>query len=285
MSTHDGPGIRSTIFFKGCNFRCAWCHNPETWIREPQRQFIASKCIGCHACAKASTGGAIRVEEGGLAFYGSSSDDYKEGANACTSGALSITGRVVEPRALVDEICRDKPFFDESGGGVTISGGEPLFQEDFLKSLLIECRSRGIHTALETNLSYPESMIEQLLPYVDIWMVDLKSANEAKHREHVKHSNRATIQGLEFLSHKTSKIIVRTPVIPGFNDSDADIIEICEIVSKLNIESYELLAFHTLGFDKFTQYNTTNPMMGAQPLSLERFEELKQIVREYNINK
>lgn len=182
MSIHDGPGIRTTLFLKGCNFRCRWCHNPETWRREAQLERIAERCIACGACVPVCRTGALRPEEGGIGIDRERCDACGLCAAVCPARAMHLVGREVSADGLMRELRRDVPYFEESGGGVTLSGGEPLLQPAFVREVLSRCRAEGIPTAVETNLSVPSELIEELLPLVGLWMCDLKLADDSRHR-------------------------------------------------------------------------------------------------------
>ena len=285
MSIHDGPGIRSTVFLKGCNFRCRWCHNPETWSKQPQLQQLVDKCIGCSTCVGVCPQNAISLAGNRISIDRSKCDSCGKCAEACPSGSLRMTGKEVDSEKLVEELLADKPFYKESGGGVTISGGEPFAQLEFTQELLRLCKQHDIHTAIETNLSYPADKIIALLPLVDLWMVDLKASTPEVHKKHTLASNSHTKSNLQLLSQHQASVIVRTPVIPGVNDNEAEIEAICKDLSTLSILYYELLPFHSLGFDKFQQFGMENPMAECAMLDGDRLSGLNRIVNKYKLNK
>ncbi len=280
MSLHDGPGIRSTLFLKGCNFRCAWCHNPETWSNKPQLQFIASKCCACAQCINTCLRGAITLSEGIPSVNRLLCSNCGACAETCQGSALSIVGRELDARTVAEELLIDKPFFDESGGGITISGGEALLQLDFLKETLHLCHTAGVHTALETNLSWSWSNIEQLLPLVDLWMVDLKTIDTKKHLQFIKATNEGVLQNITKLCSTATNVIIRTPVIPQFNDTLGDIKSICDAISGLDFVKYELLPYHKFGIDKFRQLGIPCLMPHDLELDQTRFDELNAYVKK-----
>lgn len=283
MSIHDGPGIRSTLFLKGCNLRCAWCHNPETWSRERQVQYVADKCIGCGSCVAAcrrqalGAGARITIDRARCIRCGAC-------VEACPAGAMSWVGRELAAEEAVRELAADKPFFDASGGGITLSGGEPLLQADFAREVLEGCLTEGIHTAVESNLTEAWSVIESFLPLVGLWMCDLKIADPALHRRWTGRDNGQIIANLGQLAARGVPVIVRTPVIPGVNDTEAAIEELCRIIARLggNV-AYELLGFHPLGFGKFDDLGMANPMAGTATLDGQVLARLKEIPRRYGI--
>ena len=277
MSIHDGPGIRTTLFLKGCNFRCRWCHNPETWRREAQIERIAERCIACGACVPVCRTGALRPEEGGIGIDRERCDACGLCAAVCPARAMHLVGREVSADGLMRGLRRDVPYFEESGGGVTLSGGEPLLQPAFVREVLSRCRAEGIPTAVETNLSVPSELIEELLPLVGLWMCDLKLADDSRHRRWTGMSNARTVANLRLLGRSGVPLIVRTPVVPGVNDTPEAIGAVCALLKDLEgLLYYELLGFHTLGADKYACLGMENPMPGAEPLPPERLERLRE---------
>lgn len=286
MSIHDGPGIRSTVFLKGCNLRCRWCHNPETWHGRRQLNHVAAKCAACGRCVRACTSGALSIEDGRLAICRSrcTPDENCACAGVCPNDAISVIGKSMNAGEVVRSLLQDKPFFEESGGGVTLSGGEPMMQADFLIELLQACREAGLHTAVESNLAAPWETVEQLLPYVDLWMCDLKVADPDIHKQWTGVSNARVLDNLRRLTGRGVAPIVRTPVILGVNDTPGAIEAICALLDQPErIRYYELLAFHALGFDKFCQLGEANPMPDAAGLDAALFEELKKIPPRYGL--
>ena len=238
LSTHDGPGIRSTVFLQGCNLRCPWCHNPETWEARDIIQRI--------------------------------------------NGEASLVGKTADSEEVVQEILIDKEFFLNSGGGVTLSGGEPLVQADFAREILLRCKEEGLSTGVETNLLAPWKKVEALIPHVDLWMCDVKCLDSVRHAAATGSGNETILTNLQRLAGKVSSLTVRTPVIPCFNDTEDDIREICAFLESLDCSvRYELLGFHTLGFDKFTQMGIENPMKGCAPLDKHKLQSLQAIVQQW----
>ncbi len=210
FSIHDGPGIRSTAFLKGCNMRCAWCHNPESQSIKPELMFYKDKCNSCgkcrEFCEKAFT---LSCEKCGKC------------AEICLSGARRLCGKEVDTQSITDIILRDKKFYEASGGGVTFSGGEPLMQIDFLLELLKMCKNEGIHTAIETAGCVGFEQFEKLLPYTDLFLFDLKAMNNEKHIKFTGVKNELILENAQKLKEKNANIIFRMPVIPGYNNCEA----------------------------------------------------------------
>ena len=264
FSIHDGPGIRTTAFMKGCNLRCRWCHNPESHRVAPELQFFETKCIACGACRDACpTKTAARFTDA-CTLCGRCAD-------SCYAGALEITGRRIDTAGLLDEIRRDAALCRKSGGGVTFSGGEPLLQMEFLAELLPLLQAEGIHTAIETAAHVPWETLAALLPHLDLVMCDVKCIDEALHRTFTGASNARILDNIRRIAASDTPLVLRTPVIPGFNDSEAALDAIGAFIASLPREiPLELLPFHNIGRDKYASlardydYTKTEPPPRAQ---------------------
>lgn len=220
----DGPGIRTTVFLKGCPLSCVWCHNPESQSFEKQIMFYKSKCIGCGKCE----------------LY-------------CPADARKICGKEYTTDEVLKEIVKDKPFYENSGGGVTLSGGEPLAQYDFSLELLKKAKENGIHTAIETCGYAEKSKILEIAKYVDLFLFDCKETDQELHKKYTGVDNKIILDNLKALSDAGSKIILRCPIIPGFNDRAEHFKGISEIAGKLSgIEHIEVEPFHPHGESKYS---------------------------------
>lgn len=259
---HDGPGIRTTVFLKGCNLRCAWCHNPETLDPRPQMQFLPEKCIGCGQCAAVCVLGAHITEGRRHVFRRELCVGCGRCALTCYARALTLVGRRMTACRVVEEVLRDRDYYAGSGGGVTLSGGEPLMQIDFVDELLRLCRAAGVHTAVETNLAWPWERIARVAGLVDLFIVDLKAADDGLHRRWAGQGNGAVMENLRRLAGRP--MIVRTPVVAGVNDSPAEIGAIARFVASLGAQaSYELIAYHPLGTAKYRGLGMPPPQFAA----------------------
>ena len=251
----DGPGIRTTVFFKGCNLRCAWCHNPESQSREKEMLFYKNKCVQCGRCNGITT----------------ESDHF-----ICFHDAKSICGREITVNDLYREIRRDATFFASSDGGVTFSGGECMLQIDFLERILMECKLSGIQTAVDTAGHLPFSYFEEILPYTDIFLYDLKSLDNKIHKMYVGVDNSLILENLKKLLNKKARIWVRIPLIEGINSSDKQIQEARKFFDKYgHPEKIELLPYHSMGLHKYAALGLGHSKFTAP--SKEKIESLKKL--------
>ena len=245
-STHDGPGIRTTVFFKGCNLRCAWCHNPESLDQKPVLEFNREFCIGCGACAVNCTEGVH--EPGKPAAHREKCIACGNCVNECFSGALTLAGVDMTVEKAMDEILTDLPYFKESGGGVTFSGGECMLQIDFLEKLSTLCREHGIHTAIDTAGHVPWTYFERILPNASLFLYDFKARDPEVHRELTGADNGRILDNLGKLLDTGARVWIRVPCVPGGNDGEME--GIAEWLEGKPVERVELLAYHKLGGGK-----------------------------------
>ena len=278
FSVHDGPGIRTTVFLKGCNLRCFWCHNPETWRREPEVQIFPERCIACQACEERCQQGAHLFTNGDHVYRRELCIACGECVSTCYAQGLVMVGSRVTLEKLVAEIVADRAFYAESGGGVTLSGGEPLLQLDFAYAVLARCRAEGIHTAIETALNFPWARVAAILPVVDLVMFDIKHMDSAAHRRHTGAPNERILDNAKRLGQQPQPLIVRTPVIPGVNDTVEEIGAIARFVSTLpNLLYYELLPFHPLATSKYASLGLAYDAVGLQAPSKEKLAALVDV--------
>lgn len=242
FSVDDGPGIRTTVFFKGCNLRCLWCHNPESQKAAPDMLYYKEKCIGCRKCAAVCPLGAAAFE--------ARCSRCDKCAGVCHAQAVQLVGRYATVDELLQELAEDMDIYMESGGGVTFSGGEPVLQNEFLLEVLQACKARGIHTAVETAGCWAWERMEALLPYIDLVYCDLKSLDERKHVYATGVSNTGIIENLRRLSRACSRLIVRIPVVAGFNEDELP--QMASFIGALEPPpEVELLPYHSLCVAKY----------------------------------
>lgn len=254
FSTHDGGGIRTTVFFKGCPLRCAWCHNPEgiSPVRRPV--WFSGSCIGCRSCAAAAAFGGVRAEDGSIRIDSGAREDWDAVMDACPTGALRWDSRDVSVEELMDEIRRDLPFYVHGGGGVTLSGGDPLMQADFAESLLRRCRGEGIHTAVETELYADVADVKRVLAHADLIYADLKLFDSELHRRYTGAGNGRILENLRLLltGELGERVIVRTPLIPRLTATEENLSAIARFLVETDPEvRLELLNYNPLAAAKY----------------------------------
>lgn len=251
----DGPGIRTTVFFKGCNLKCVWCHNPESQSPEKEIMFYKNKCTSCGWCD------GLTPEN--TDFF-------------CFNDAKEICGAEYTPDEIIAEIVKDKPFYESSGGGATFSGGECMLQVDFLLEALKKCKENDIHTAVDTAGAVAWERFEKILPYTDLFLYDVKSANTEIHKKYTGIGNRLILENLSRLLSSGKPICVRIPVIPGVNDTEAEMKGIKAFFDKNGYpEKIELLPYHAMGEHKYEALGKT-PVRFSAP-EKDKIENLKSI--------
>ena len=252
FSIHDGPGIRTTVFLKGCNMRCSWCHNPESYRPMPVLAYNPALCVGCRACEAACPRGVHHFDDGTHALHRAACVACGRCTAACPGKALEIIGSVTTPDAVKCEILKDRRYYKTSGGGVTLSGGEALLQEDFAKALLGRCKGEGIHTVIETNGSLPFERYEAVMPLVDLFLMDYKLTDEEAHRRHTGLGRAAILENIGRLHDAGANMLLRCPIIPGVNDDDAHFDAIKALRDMYpSIRSTEIMAYHDIGKTKW----------------------------------
>ncbi len=251
FSTRDGPGIRTTAFFQGCNLRCAWCHNPESVSARPALQYYADKCALCGLCAAACRRGAHAMESGAHRFDPTRCAYCGECALCCPTGAIRCDAKRFTPEALAALLSRDIAFYQNSGGGVTVSGGEPMLQARFVRALFALMKQKGVHTAVDTAAYAPWDAFEEVLPVTDLFLVDLKAADPLIHRRFTGADNAPILRNIEALSARGAALEVRMPLVRGVNDSDDCARQAAGFLGGLAaVPPVRLLPYHNYGLYK-----------------------------------
>ncbi|HOD48647.1 MAG TPA: glycyl-radical enzyme activating protein [Candidatus Hydrogenedentes bacterium] len=255
FSIHDGPGIRTTVFMKGCPLRCIWCHNPEAISSRPSLAFDPRKCIGCGYCFRVCPRGAHRMAGVSHELERARCEVCGKCTEECYAHALEFVGREISVGEVMAEVLRDRPFYETSGGGMTLSGGEPTFQFDFALGLLKAARSYGLHTAVQTcGYAEPET-VEALMPLVDLFMVDIKETDPDKHIAFTGVPLKRIQQNLRMLHDSGAKVVMRSPVIPGCNEREDFLAGIENLAKSLpNLVGVELMTYNPLGESKVERF-------------------------------
>jgi pyruvate formate lyase activating enzyme len=297
FSVHDGPGIRTTVFLKGCPLNCWWCHNPESQALAREMMFRETRCVHCGACVAACPQGAISWD-GQVAFTDRSKCVICGAcAEVCYTQAREIVGREMTVAQVMAEVERDVAFYDQSGGGVTFSGGEPLMQPDFLLALLQACKEREIHTALDTCGFAPWEVLDSVRGYVDLFLYDLKLMDEvrapfedergtgdARHRRFTGVSNEPILRNLQSLSQRGHHIILRVPLIPGVNDDEENLRQIGSFAAALpHLEQVDILPYHRAGTDKYPRLGKEYGLPDTLPPSDERIAEIAHLLGGFGL--
>jgi pyruvate formate lyase activating enzyme len=283
-SIHDGPGIRTTVFFKGCPLSCWWCHNPEGQDSRPELVYRKSRCVGCGECVESCKRGAISLLSGQISVDRANCLVCGNCSSTCSSDALSIAGKLMSVKEVLREIEKDEPFYEESGGGVTFSGGEPLMQPDFLNVLLKECKERAIHTTVDTCGYARYEIIRRIRDNVDLFLYDIKTLDSRKHRKYTGVSNQQILRNLKKLAENGSQIVISFPIIPGINDDDENVTRTAEFVGSLpNIQQVNLLPYHRAGIEKYKSLGKPYKLDKIQPPSNKKIESIKEKIEAFGI--
>ncbi|NLM83912.1 MAG: glycyl-radical enzyme activating protein [Clostridiales bacterium] len=299
FSVHDGPGIRLTLFMKGCPLRCPWCHSPESQAFQTELNWMSIKCVGiekCGKCLNACPNGAISVGRKKQSVTGDEEltlididrdkcDNCGKCAEACPAKALYMCGTDYTIDEIMQRVYRDKPFFDRSGGGITVSGGECLYQPDFLEALLKRCKEEGVHTAVDTTGYADWSILERILPYTDLFLYDLKHLDSEMHRRVIGVPNERILENVKKLAAAGARLQIRIPVIPLFNDSVEEFDKYGAFIKELGdaVEVVQLLPYHTLGTVKWERLSRKGPILEATPPSDAFMQERKKQLEEYGL--
>lgn len=310
-SINDGPGIRTTVFMSGCPLSCLWCHNPESQALQPVLLYRASRCLGCRACIEICPENAISMgteiePRSPLSAQRKSSENLSDlsvlGGEkiftnrekctrcqtctaACYSGAREFSGREMTVGEVMSQVEREIPFYDQSGGGVTFSGGEPLMQPGFLSALLKACRKQEIHTVVDTSGFANWQVFEQIRGDVDLFLYDLKQMDSQKHREVTGVPNGPILENLQKLTALGHKVLVRIPLIPGINDDEQNLAESAKFLASLpRLEGVELMGYHDIAQAKYEALGREYALVGLKPPAEEVMKNAAGVLRSYGLS-
>lgn len=294
---HDGPGIRTTVFFKGCPLECLWCFSPEGIKPYSQVAVFKKDCIGinkCGQCLHACPHGdehILQVEDGFIVGIDRNKcHDCLACAEACPNNTLEVFGKKYTVGELISTVMEDRAFYQATNGGVTCSGGDPMTQYEFIRAFLKECKRYGIHTCLETELQCKQEAVEAVMPYVDLWITDIKVMDSTKHQQFTGMTNEKILKNIEFIVASGAKPIIRTPVVPGYNDDEENIrATACFVSEKLKnqILQYQLLPYRSFGTEKYEALGIPYPLKDMEKPEDEEYasniQHLAKIMKTYGV--
>ena len=281
---HDGPGIRTTVFLKGCPLDCPWCHNPEGKRPEPEHMWWESRCLGCGSCVEACPEDAITMT-GSLEIDAERCVMCGACAEACVADALEVIGREASVEEVMEVVRKDAVFYEESGGGVTFSGGEPTMQPAFLLELLRACREEGFHTAVDTSGMTERESLLRMAGYVDLFLYDIKFMDDEAHRKYTGASNARVLENLRALDEAGAEIVVRVPLIPGVNDDAEGMERLGGFVSDLRgVREVCLLPYHKAGTEKLGRLLGSREPFLSEPPADDKLEQVKGILESHGLN-
>jgi pyruvate formate lyase activating enzyme len=276
---HDGPGIRTTVFFKGCPLSCWWCHNPESISREPQVSLRPGRCIQCGKCVEVCPNHAIALTGGAAATDPSLCRLCLECAKVCCADAREVVGRTATVDEVMAEIIKDTPFYDESGGGVTFSGGEPLLQPAFLLGLLDACGRLDIHRAVDTSGYADPELLHRVAEKTDLFLYDLKHMDPDVHKKYTGVGNELILANLQSLAATHAAIHVRLPLIPGVNDDQANVEKTAAFLRQLNhVERVDILPYHDVMNSKYRRFGRLYRLGRVPPPGTAQLEEVAGVL-------
>lgn len=285
-SVNDGPGIRTTIFFKGCPLRCIWCDNPESQSQDelPQLFFFGSSCVRCHRCVDACPTGATAItSEGSIEIDRGKCVACGQCVRVCLSEARAMSGKIITVDEVFEIVRKDLLFYQNSGGGVTASGGEPTSQPGFLIEIFKRCQESSIHTVLDTCGYVRWEVLERVLDYTDLVLFDLKGMDPVRHKEVTGVDNELILQNASRTLQKGKLLKVRMPLIPGCNDSDENIRAAGEFIARLGIKDVDILPYHRLGASKYERLGSKYELWGIKSYTEEQVEKVKELLNLYGL--
>jgi pyruvate formate lyase activating enzyme len=283
FSVHDGPGIRTTVFLKGCPLRCSWCHNPESQNIEPELFFEESLCVLCGACIEVCPEDVHTIKDGIRDIEWSLCKRCGKCVDICYAGALLIKGRTVTVDEVIRDVLRDREYYGKSGGGITLSGGEPLMQPVYSKALLETAKECGIHTAIETSGCAKWELFETLLPSVDFVMYDVKIFDSGLHKKLCGMGNELILENLNRLVDTEKQILVRIPLIPQITDTEKNLDQIGEYLRQIGAINVELIPYHAFAEIKCRAFGREYRLDGLAPQKDRELQKMRRLISGYGL--
>lgn len=284
FSVNDGPGIRTVVFLKGCPLHCAWCSNPESQSTKVQILWDFKKCIGCHHCLDVCDKNAINLEQDNIRIDHSICDGCKKCVNECPNHALTFEGETKTVQEVIDVVKQDEVFYEESGGGITLSGGELLAQPDFAYELLLASKEEGIHSACETTGFAQLETWKKVIENIDYILIDMKHWDPIKHKEYTGVDNSIILENMKYAIQQGKQLLPRTPVIPGFNDSLDDAKGLADKLNYVGAKRVQLLPFHQFGENKYELLNKDYIFKDTPALHKEDLKDYQQVLLDAGID-
>jgi len=284
FSIDDGPGIRTTIFLKGCSLHCSWCHNPECISPEVQVQFFSNRCTLCGSCVTACPVGAQLIIDEKRIYLRDTCQRIGDCVKACNFGALETVGREISTEEVISEVNKDRVFYQRLGGGITLSGGEPLLQLEFTREVLTCAKKNGLHTTVDTAGNVPWKNFDEVIPYTDLFLYDLKCIDPNKHREFTGSINNQILDNLHLLVKENKEIWIRIPLIPGFNDDPEDIHDFAVELQQMDrISKIQMIPYHKYGVGKYDSLGLKYELNKLNPPTEERIKQIVDLFLEDGI--
>jgi len=280
FSIHDGPGIRTTAFLKGCPLNCRWCHNPEGILDQPELLYTEDHCTGCGACIPACTENVISRHDGKIRIS-KECTHCGRCVDSCTEQALEITGHTMTSDAVANALARDRVFYEESGGGITLSGGEPLNQPEFAIDILRRCKENGLHTALDTTGFVETEVILSSIPFTDLFLYDFKHPDTETHQKYTDIPIEPIVEHLKSLIEAGCNVLVRQPIVPGFNDTPDVIERTGEVLTACGVKRLQILSYHTFGKHKYGKLVRGTPATDWAVPSTEQMLAIQAILGKF----
>jgi len=282
FSIHDGPGIRTTVFMKGCSLACKWCSNPESINGKQEIMTHNVRCIACGKCAEACPIEAIAFTDGRREINWVKCNNCLECAGVCPAKAIECIGDYMTVEEVMKKVESDRTFYENSNGGMTVSGGEPLVQQEFVRELLKKCQEKGIHTTLDTTGNAPWQNIESVLEYVDLVLQDIKHTDTGMHKKGTGVGNELILENAKKIA-KRKRIWIRMPLIPWYNDSEVNIKKVAEFASDIGAEKVSVLPYHELGSSKYADLGRVYPMPGTKPPDKKHVDRVRKTIESYGL--